>query len=482
MFKKVLVANRGEIALRVFRALREMEIPSVAVYADQDKDSLFPAYADYSYPLHGSRARDTYMNIDKIIKLALEIGADAIHPGYGFLSEKEEFAKAVEDAGITLIGPKSKVIAMMGNKFAAREMAQKLKVPLVPGTNKAIDSIEEAREIAGRIGYPILIKPAAGGGGKGMKIVFQPEELEDMFNHSRRLAQSVFGDSSVFVEKYFADSHHIEVQILGDKHGNVVHLGERECSIQRRFQKIVEESPCQLLTPELRQELYGYALDIAREVKYHGAGTIEFIYSQGKVYFLEMNTRIQVEHAVTEMVTGLDLIKAQIMVAAGKPLPYKQEDITFRGHAIECRVYAEDPLRGFIPTHEAITAYRTPEGTGVRVDSGVNLNNSVSHHFDPMMAKLIVLGMDRKEAVMRMRRALDEYVIEGPKTNIDYLKAIMENDTYLHGKVNTKFIDYEHENLLTMIQGMPIWKNRKLKDMERLAELEKEISMPSLLY
>lgn len=482
MFKKVLVANRGEIALRVFRALREMEIPSVAIYADQDSDSMFLDYADYAYPLNGSRTRDTYMNIDKIIRLAQEIGVDAIHPGYGFLSEKEDFAKAVEDAGITFIGPKSNVIAMMGNKFAAREMAQKLKVPLVPGTNKAVDTIEEARQIADTIGYPVLIKPAAGGGGKGMKIVFSADELEDMFNQSKRLAQSVFGDGSVFVEKYFADSHHIEIQILGDKHGNVVHLGERECSIQRRFQKIVEESPCLLLTDQLRQELCNYAVAIAREVKYHGAGTVEFIYSEGKAYFLEMNTRIQVEHAVTEMVTGLDIVKAQVMIAAGLPLPFTQKDINFRGHSIECRVYAEDPIRGFIPTHEPVTAYHTPEGIGIRVDSGIGVNTSVSHHFDPMMAKLIVLGTDRKEAVMRMRRALDEYVIEGPETNLSYLKAIMENDTYLYGKVNTKFIDREHESLLNVVKEMPIWRKKKLRDLEQLAELEKEISMPSFLY
>lgn len=473
MFKKVLVANRGEIALRVFRTLREMEIPSVAIYADQDADNLCVSYADYAYPLHGTRARDTYMNIEKIVKLALEVGADAIHPAYGFLSEKEEFAKAVEDAGLTFIGPKSEVIGMMGDKVAAKEMASKLNIPLVPGTKDAVNTVEEAYKIAEKIGYPVLIKPAAGGGGKGMKIVFHSEELEEMFNHSQRLAHSVFGDDSVFVEKYFTDAHHIEIQIMGDQHGNVVHMGERECSVQRRFQKVVEESPCLLLTPELRQKLFDYAISISREVKYHGAGTVEFIYSNGEVYFLEMNTRIQVEHAVTEMVTGLDIVKAQILVAAGKPLPFKQEDITFRGHAIECRIYAEDPLRGFIPSHGAITSYQTPEGIGVRVDSGVHLNNEVSHHFDPMMAKLIVIGNDRKEAIMRMRRALDEFVIEGPKTNIDYLKAIMVSKTYTSGKINTKFIDTEHEHLLKIVKTAPFWKE-KLRALEVLNMLEDE--------
>lgn len=481
MFRKVMVANRGEIALRVFRTLREMEIPSVAVYSDQDSTSLALRYADYAYPLYGSRARDTYMNIDKLIEVALENGVDAIHPGYGFLSEKEAFAKAVEDAGITFIGPTSDVIAKMGNKFEAREIATKLNVPLVPGINKAVESIEEAAEIAEMLGYPVLIKPAAGGGGKGMKIAFEESELSEAFHHSQRLAESVFHDKSVFVEKYFPDAHHIEVQILGDKFGNVVHLGERECSIQRRFQKVVEESPATLLTDELRESLFYYATSIAREVKYHGAGTVEFLYSCGKVYFLEMNTRIQVEHAVTEMVTGVDIVKAQILVAAGKPLPFKQEDIKFRGHAIECRIYAEDPLRGFLPSHGVISTYKVPEGLGVRVDSGVHLGNNIVHHFDPMMAKLIVIGSDRAEAIARMKRALEEYVIEGPATNIEYLKAIMYSDAYLNGKINTKYIDNEHEDLIDKVRKKPFWQ-KKQKELEVIYRLEKEISMPQILY
>jgi len=482
MFKKVLVANRGEIAVRVFRALRELEIPSVAVYADQDADSLHVHYADYSYPLYGTRARDTYMNIEKIIKLAREIGVDAIHPGYGFLSEKEEFAKAVEDAGITFIGPKSDVIALMGNKFEARAMAERLNVPLVPGENRSVDTFEDALSIADRIGFPVLVKPAAGGGGKGMKIAFSEAELEEAFSQSRRLAQSVFGDASVFVEKYFDDARHVEVQILGDKYGNVIHLGERECSIQRRFQKIVEESPCSILTDEIRQKFFDCAVSIGKDVKYSGAGTVEFIYSHGKFYFLEMNTRVQVEHAVSEMVSGVDIVKEMILIAAGRPLSYKQEDICFRGHAIECRIYAEDPLRGFIPTHETVTTYHTPEGIGVRIDSGIRVGASVSHHYDPMMAKLIVLGSDRKDAIMRMRRALDEFVVEGPATNMNYLKAIMENQTFLNSRANTKFIEYEHEGLIEMVKEMPVWKNKKLKDMEYLNNLAKEITMPNIPY
>lgn len=482
MFHKVLIANRGEIALRVIRALREMEIPSVAVFADQDENALFTKCSDYAYPLDGTRARDTYMNIEKLIHIAKEVGADAIHPGYGFLSEKEDFAKAVEDAGITFIGPRSDVIARMGNKFEARKVAQALQIPLVPGTNDAVESVDEAKEIAARIGYPILIKPAAGGGGKGMKIVFHEDELDELFHNSQRLAKSVFGDSSVFVERYFPDAHHIEIQILADKFGNVVHLGERECSIQRRFQKVVEESPCLLLSNDLRQDLYNYSVSIAKEVGYHGAGTIEFIYAEGKAYFLEMNTRVQVEHAVTEMVTGIDIVKAMTIAAAGRPLPFTQEDITFRGHAIECRVYAEDPQRGFIPTHEEIIKYQTPEGIGIRIDSGVTLGSTPSHHFDPMLSKLIVTGTNRSEAIARMKRALDEYIIEGPKTNIDYLKAIMENKNYKENKINTKFIEHEHEHLMVIANQMPVWKNKRLKEFELMESLGKEIQTASLQY
>ncbi len=481
MFRKVLVANRGEIALRIFRTLREMEIPSVSVYSNDDSDSLPLLYADYRYPLDGNGAKDTYMNIDKIIKIALAAEVDAIHPGYGFLSENEEFAKAVENAGLTFIGPKSEVIATMGNKYAARKIAEKLNVPLVPGVNRAVETVEEAEEIANKIGYPVLIKPAAGGGGKGMKIAMDQSELNKAFEQSQRLAESVFHDKSVFIEKYFPDAHHIEVQIIGDMFGNVIHLGERECSIQRRFQKVVEESPCLLLNNELRKKIFDYAKAIASEVNYHGAGTVEFLYSNGEVYFLEMNTRIQVEHAVTEMVTGIDIVKLQIMVAAGLPLPFAQEDIIFKGHAIECRIYSEDPFNNFLPSVGTITTYQVPDGIGVRVDSGVHLGYNVDYHFDPMMAKLIVIGDSRKEAIMRMRRALDEFTIEGPATNIEYLKSIMSNKLFVEGKINTKFLENEHEKLLDVISKKGFWSN-KLKDKEMLQWMEKESRIPTVIY
>jgi len=481
MFKKVLVANRGEIALRIFRTLREMEIPSVAVCSDDDSNNLGLLYADYMYPLGGSGAKDTYMNIDKIIKIALEAEVDAIHPGYGFLSENEQFAKAVEDAGLTFIGPKSEVIATMGNKYAARKIAEKLKIPLVPGVNKAVDNISEAEQIANKLGYPVLIKPAAGGGGKGMYIAMNQSELDKAFHNSQRLAKSVFHDESVFVERYLSDSHHIEVQIIGDMFGNVIHLGERECSIQRRFQKVVEEAPCFFLNDEIREKVFNYATSIAREVKYHGAGTVEFLYSNGEVFFLEMNTRIQVEHAITEMVTGVDIVKAQIIVANGQPLPFNQKDITFNGHAIECRIYSEDSINNFTPSMGIISNYQVPEGFGIRVDSGVHLNYNVGHHYDPMLAKLIVVGGNRKEAIMRMRRALDEFIIEGPKTNIEYLKSILVNELYVNGKINTKFLENEHENLLKTINRNGFW-FKKLKDKEMLHWLEKESHMPSMIY
>lgn len=481
MFKKVLVANRGEIALRVFRTLREMEIASVGVYSDIDAENFCMHFADYRYPIHGSSSKDTYMNTKKIIEIAVKEKVDAVHPGYGFLSEKAEFARAIEDTGITFIGPKSEVIAMMGNKNSAREIAEKLNVPLVPGTNRPINNVEEALHIANEIGYPVLVKPAAGGGGKGMRIAQNNHELEAVFVQSQGLAESVFLDKSIIIEKYFPDSHHIEVQIIADKFGKVVHLGERECSIQRRFQKVIEESPCLLISNDLREKIYNYSVAIAREVDYCGAGTVEFLYSKGEIYFLEMNTRIQVEHAVTEMVTGVDIVKLQIWVAEGKPLPINQEDINVKGHAIECRIYSEDPVNNFIPSTGTITSYHIPDGIGIRVDSGVNLGFNVTHHYDPMLAKLIVIGNNRKEAIMRMRRALDEMIIEGPKTNIYYLKSIMTNKTYNEGKSNTRFLETEHEKILEVLIKGDFW-GKQLKNREILDWLEIETKIPSLIY
>lgn len=446
MLKKVLIANRGEIAIRVIRALRELEITSIAVYSDSDKDSLHVLYADVAYPLPGDKAIDTYMNIEKIVRLAKNVGADAVHPGYGFLSEKEEFARACEEAGIVFIGPESKVIGLMGNKIAARKLMIASGVPVVPGTEDAVCDPEKAREIAAAIGYPAIIKAAAGGGGVGMRIVQKEEELADMLDRAQQQAGSVFGDASVFIEKYIENPRHIEFQLLADKFGNVVHLGERECSIQRRYQKIIEEAPSTALTPEIRQKMGEMALTAARAVNYHGAGTIEFIYSNGEFYFLEMNTRIQVEHPVTELLTGVDLVKSQIKIAAGQPLPFKQEDIRFNGHVIECRICAEDPLSGFSPSPNKIVGYRSPGGFGIRIDSGVHLNYEIPTHYDSMISKLLAWGNDRDEAIARIKRALREYIIMGPKTNIPYLRAVMDSAVFQRGEISTKFIE-EHTHL-----------------------------------
>ncbi len=437
-----------------------MGISSVAIYSDNDKDSTFVQYADYSYPLEGDTAKETYMNIDKIIKIAVEAGVDAIHPGYGFLSENASFVKAVEDSGIVFIGPSSEVVSSLGNKFKARDIIKKLDIPLIPGTKKVIYTFEEAEQIASTVGYPVMIKPAAGGGGKGMNIANDRSELESAFYKSQNLAESVFHDNSVCLERYYADAHHVEVQILADTHGNVLHLGERECSIQRRFQKVVEESPCLIISEHIRNKIFEYAVSIAKEVNYTGAGTIEFLYSNGEVFFLEMNTRIQVEHAVTEMVTDIDIVKMQVLIASGYELPVKQEDIKIRGHAIECRIYSEDTSNNFMPSVGEITYCQLPHGLGVRVDSAIGHNYCVSHLFDPMLAKLIVRGNTREEAICRMSRALDEFIIEGVKTNIDYLKAIMEDTQYINLKVNTNFLKDRHEELMNSAMKTKHIKNR----------------------
>lgn len=441
MFKKVLVANRGEIAIRVIRALREMEIESVAIYSDSDKDSMHAMYADYAYALQGDSAGSTYMNTDKILQIAKHAGVDAVHPGYGFLSENENFAKLLEDNGIVFIGPSSKTIELMGNKIAARKMMAEAGVPTVPGSKGAVTAFEEAKEVADRIGYPVLIKAAAGGGGVGMRVVENGDELEEKLERAQQQAGSVFGDPSVFIEKYITNTRHIEIQVLADKYGNIVHLGERECSIQRRHQKIIEESPSAALNEEIRNKMGQVAVKIAEIAEYYSTGTVEFIFSDGEFYFLEMNTRLQVEHAVTEMVTGLDLVKLQIKVAAGQKLPFTQKDVEFRGHAIECRICAEDPFNGFMPSPNMITAYRSPGGIGVRVDSGVHYNYEISSFYDSMISKLIVWGSDRKDAILRMRRALREYIIFGPKTNIPYLRAVMNSAKFMSGDINTKFVE-----------------------------------------
>lgn len=446
MFKKVLVANRGEIAVRVIRALKELGIPSAAIYSDADRNSPHALFADYAYSLGGNRPIETYMNIEKILQIAVDTGVDAIHPGYGFLSEREKFVRAVEEAGITFIGPDSKVIQLMGDKIAARKLMLSLGMPIVPGSRTAVSQFSDACKTAEKIGYPVLIKASAGGGGMGMKTAYNQGELQQALENVQNHAASVFGDNSVFIEKYIERPRHIEVQILGDKHGSIVHLGERECSIQRRHQKVVEESPSSAITPEIRQKMGEVAVSIARSVNYHSAGTVEFIYDKGEFYFLEMNTRIQVEHTITEMLTGIDIVKAQIRIAAGEKLPFSQQDIHFNGHAIECRICAEDPLNNFIPSPSVITRYNPPGGFGVRVDSGILTDYEISTYYDSMLSKLISWGSSREEAISRMQRALSEYILVGPKTTIPYLWAIMGSNAFRNGNISTKFIE-DHPHL-----------------------------------
>jgi len=441
MFKRVLVANRGEIAVRIIRALREMEIESVAVYSNADKGALHSMLADYAICLDGDRAQETYSNVEKILDVAKISGCDAIHPGYGFLSERAKFAEAVEEAGITFIGPKSEIINLMGDKIEARNCMLSLGIPLIKGSNKAIESYEEAVEIAEKIGYPVLVKAAAGGGGMGMKMASNPEALKLALDAVKSTALSLYADGSVFLERYLIKPRHIEVQIMGDKHGNYIHLGERECSIQRRHMKIVEETPSIPITSEIREEMCKAAVSIAKSVGYTSVGTVEFIYENNEFFFLEMNTRIQVEHTITEMVTSVDIVKEQISIAEGKVLSLKQEDVKFNGHAIECRIYAEDPTNSFSPSPGEITNCIIPGGPGIRLDSGIKTGYTVSTFYDPMLSKLITCGKDREEAISRMYRALREYSIEGIKTNIPLLMAIMKDRDFKECNISTKYLE-----------------------------------------
>lgn len=441
MFKKVLIVNRGEIAVRIIRALREMNIESVAIYSDADKDSLHAIKADYAYPLNGNRAVDTYLDIDKIVRIAKDAGVDAIHPGYGFLAENQEFAARLEKEGIVFIGPSSQVIGLMGNKIVSRRTVSNLGIPTIPGTDGIVADKDTAHRAAAEIGFPVLVKAAAGGGGVGMRVVHMPKEMENTLEMATKQAMSAFGDGTIFIEKYIEKPRHIEVQIVADNYGNVVHLGERECSIQRRYQKIIEESLSLAISKEMRAKMGEMAVKIARNVNYRGVGTVEFIYDNGNVYFLEMNTRVQVEHPVTEFITGIDIIKTQIQIAAGQPLSFTQHDIIFNGHAIECRICAEDPLNSFCPSPNTIEKYHEPGGAGVRVDSGVYENYEVTVYYDSMISKLITWGRDREEAIARMKRALHEYIIEGPKTNIPYLKAALASGEFSRGELSTKFVE-----------------------------------------
>ncbi len=443
MFRKVLVANRSEIAVRVMRALRELGIRSVAIYSDVDAHAIHTYYADEAYPLEGNSPKDTYLNIKKIMEIARKAQVDAIHPGYGFLAENPSFAYACEKEGIVFVGPSSRVIELMGNKIAARQAMKRAGVPVVPGSDGEITELNEALKIAEEVGYPVIIKAAFGGGGIGMQIVRNAQELEKAMRQATSVALSAFGNPSIFIEKYVANPRHIEFQIIADRYGNVIHLGERECTIQRRHQKILEESPSPVMDESLREKIGAIAVRAAQALGYTNTGTVEFIYSDGHFYFIEMNTRIQVEHPVTEMVTGIDIVREQILVAAGEPLSIKQEEVVIRGHAIECRINAEDPFNNFAPSPGKLLGYRSPGGIGVRVDSGVFTSYTIPPFYDPMISKLVVWGRTREEAIERMQRALYEYIIVGPKTNIPFLKAVLANERFRSGSFTTHFVSEE---------------------------------------
>ncbi|MBX9571343.1 MAG: acetyl-CoA carboxylase biotin carboxylase subunit [Candidatus Obscuribacterales bacterium] len=441
MFEKVLIANRGEIALRVIRACREMGIRTVAVYSQADSESLHVKLADEAFCIGPAPATRSYLHIPAIISTAVVTGADAIHPGYGFLAENANFAEICADHRIKFIGPSVDAINKMGDKSSARDTMRKAGVPVVPGTEGLVDDEREAFSVAEEIGFPVIIKATAGGGGKGMRVARDASELSRALSAAQSEAQNAFGDGGVYIEKYLKPIRHIEIQVMADAHGNVVHLGERDCSVQRRHQKLIEEAPSPAITPELRQKMGEAAIKAAKNIDYEGAGTVEFIFADNKFYFMEMNTRIQVEHPVTEMITGFDLIKEQIRVAAGEKLSIKQEDIKFRGHAIECRINAEDPERNFMPSPGRIDAYIAPGGPGVRVDSHCYPGYGIPPNYDSLLSKLIVWGNTRAEAIQRMQRALDEYAITGIHTTIPFHQKVLSHPYFQKGDVSTDFIE-----------------------------------------
>lgn len=439
--KKIIVANRGEIAMRVMRTCKEMGIKTVAVFSEADRMSPHVRFADEAICIGPAASNQSYLCGDKIIEVAKKLGVDGIHPGYGFLSENADFSLAVSEAGIIFIGPRPHAIRVMGNKLAAKEAARIYNIPLVPGTESAVSDIEEAKSVAREIGYPILIKASAGGGGKGMRIVERDEDLDEQMGRAVSEALNAFGDGSVFIEKYVSSPRHIEIQILADAHGNVIHLFERECSVQRRHQKVIEEAPSVILTPEIREAMGKCACDVARSCDYLGAGTCEFIFDeQNNFYFLEMNTRLQVEHPVTELITGVDLVRQQILIAMGQPLSIKQEDLKINGHAIQLRVYAEDPSNNFLPSIGKLQTYRAPKGVGVRVDDGYEEGMDIPIYYDPMIAKLITYGKDRNEAIARIIRAIDEYEIDGPSTTLPFGTFAFKHEAFVSGNFDTHFV------------------------------------------
>ncbi len=439
--QKILVANRGEIALRVMRTIRKMGIKSVAVFSEADRNSPHVYFADEAVCLGPAPSNQSYLNGDKIIAFAKELGVDGIHPGYGFLSENADFAQKVEDAGITFIGPGPDAMRIMGSKLAAKDCVKQYNIPMVPGVDKAIDDIAFAKETAQKIGYPILIKASAGGGGKGMRVVEKDADFEEQMERAVSEAMSSFGDGAVFIEKYVTSPRHIEIQVLADKHGNTVHLFERECSIQRRHQKVVEESPSTILTPEIRKKMGEAAVMVAKSCNYISTGTVEFLMDdQLNFYFLEMNTRLQVEHPVTEMITGIDLVEEQIKIARGEALSFTQDDLTINGHALELRVCAEDPLNNFLPSIGTLDKYEKPDGEGVRVDDGYEQGMDIPIYYDPMIAKLVTYGKNRTEAIQKMKEAIKSYKIEGVATTLSFGTFVMEHEAFISGHFDTNYV------------------------------------------
>ena len=452
--KKILIANRGEIALRVMRSAREMGIKTVAVYSEADRNSPHVRYADEAVCIGPPASSQSYLRGDKIIEVCKMLGVDGIHPGYGFLSENANFARMVKDAGITFIGPSAEAMDMMGSKLAAKAAAKAHNIPLVPGTDEAISDPEAARKIAAEIGFPVLIKASAGGGGKGMRVVNRSEDFLEQLQLAVSEAISAFGDGSVFIERYVGSPRHIEIQVMADNHGNCVYLFERECSIQRRHQKVVEEAPSSVLTPQLRKEMGECAVRIAKACNYSGAGTVEFLLDEKlNFYFLEMNTRLQVEHPVTEMITGKDLVREQIRVARNEKLSFAQEDLTINGHAMEIRVYAEDPENNFLPDIGRLNVYRLPQGNGVRVDGGFEEGMDIPIYYDPMLSKLIVHGADREASIAGMVRAIDDYQISGVKNTLGFCRFVMEHDAFVSGNFDTNFVRDHYQP--SMLESKP---------------------------
>lgn len=467
MFKKILIANRGEIAHRIIKACREMNIISAAIYSEADKNALHVRRSDEAYLIGSSPANESYLNKEKIIRLAKQIGADAIHPGYGFLSENSQFIKMVEDSGITFIGPSSKSVEMMGEKTSARRLMKEHNVPIVPGTTVSIKNSEEGKKIAKEIGYPVMLKAAAGGGGKGMRKIENESEFVSSYERAKNESLKAFGNDDVYLEKFIENPKHIEVQILADKFGNYIHLFERECSVQRRHQKVVEEAPSIAVDESTRKKITQAAINAAKACNYFNAGTIEFLMDKNKnFYFLEMNTRLQVEHPVTEMITGIDIVKQQIKIADNQKLAIRQEDLKIHGHAIECRIYAEDVDNNFAPSTGKIIHHRLTSGPGIRIDRGIDIMSEVPIYYDPMLAKVIAWGIDREEALVRMKRALSEYQISGVITNIPAFNWILHQKTFLDGTFDINFLDNE---FLPLVPHK--WKDESAKEYEEIASV-----------